>query len=390
MSTLEFRRGKDKKPRKTRSDKGKSRRGFGAAVKEANEGRQRRRAIRKKKEELELKVLESQAREIDDKEKAAKRKKTTDKIKGTATLAGAAGAAVALGTKKGRSATKKALGKAAAGTGKLVGKGVNAAGSAAVKGATTAGKAAGKAIADGAREAAEETKTAASAKASEVKKAVGQAVSNKKAADKAKVEDLKRRLKNRAEADKKKVSKLFKRRGKKRKDKENFHFVPVNTINFASKSKKKKVKVRSFRRKDGTLVKASVRRVKEPKKVTKTVGQRIGDVGKGLIPIAAAAMTGAQAISVISDTQLRRRQVRRDLSAIGEARKFLGVSGSAGSGFKSVASGVDSIRNSRTRLGLENRKLDLFERDLNQRDLNRVLRKEELKLKKARRKRKKK
>lgn len=66
---LEFARGPDKKPRKTRSDKGKKRTGIRGAIANAQEKRARRKALKQRREELELRVLEGQAEELEDKQK---------------------------------------------------------------------------------------------------------------------------------------------------------------------------------------------------------------------------------------------------------------------------------------------------------------------------------
>ena len=378
-------RGPDKKQRKKRSDAGKKRTGPVGAVKNEVNRRKRRAEVRERKEELELKELEAR-------EQARQTKKKVGRIKAGATVAGLAGSAVALGTKRGRKAARKAgmAGLRAAGRGTVaVGK---AAGRAAKDTAVDLGKAAGRAAREGFDEATTAAKTAAKEKVQSTKRATQEAVRVKAATDKAKVVDAGRRIREKGKQDVDRVKNLFKRRKKQRSKSSDYYLAPV-TIEFAAKRSKKKttkkIRVKGFKRKDGTIVRPSTRTVVKKQLEKKTPGERIGDIGKGLIPVAAAAATAAQAVSTLSDTQLRRRQVGRELSAIGEARKFLGVAGSAGSGFKSVSAGVDSLRNSRTRLGLENKKLELFERDLNQRDLNRVLRAEELKLKKKRKKRKK-
>ena len=138
------------------------------------------------------------------------------------------------------------------------------------------------------------------------------------------------------------------------------------SIDFA---KKKTVKVKSFRRKDGTIVKASTRKVK---KRERSLGQKIGDIGRGLIPVAKAAATGARALSILSDAQDRRRLVGRELSGVGEARKFLSVAGPAGSGFRSASLGIDTLSNlgsGRSRISLAKQKLNLKKSKLKQDEL---------------------
>lgn len=452
--TIEFGRGKDKKKRKSRSDKGKSRGGVRDAVNRNLEARGKRKAARKQlsetRDRLERKRLREEEIELDSKQV----KRVAGRVGTAVKAAGLAAGVAAVGTKKGREALIKAGAKGLSKVGDVAKAGAKSLGDT----AKDAAKEVGRGVAEGAKKATDEAK-----------EKVQDTVKIRAATDKAKIADLGRRVKNKAKKDiettkrvvgrKKKdtrkpigslsageapkIGKLPKKKKSLRqrlserakKDRERrkrtlgfgsetetldfarsrwsrsrsyrrggkrvkgsrrrrrrfrdrgrntamFTLQPVTTADF---SKKRSVRVKSFRRKDGTVVKASTRRVTKKEK-KKTAGERIGDIGRGLIPVASAFATGAAAVSAFSDAQLRRQQARRELGVLGESRKFLGLAGGAGSGFKSVTAGIDSLKNSRTKLALENRKLELFERDLNQRDLNRVLRAEELKLKKRKRK----
>lgn len=344
---------------------------------------------------------------------------------------------MALGTEKGRQLSKKAVGKTIRKGAELGGKAVKATAKAAGSAAKETAKEVGKATKEAAKEVAQETREAAATKAAEVKQSVAQTVRNRSAADKAKLQDLSRRAKEKAQKDIETTKNVFRRRKKTstkkpigqlspatepkvgrlpkrkkgfiknladkareraRKDVERrkrilgFKLERVNSIDFA---KKKSVKVRSYRRKDGTVVRGSTRQITQKER---TVGEKIGDVGRGLLPVAAALATGANAVSAISDAQLRRRQVGRELGALGETRKFLGLAGSAGSGFRSASLGVDTLtslagKGKRIRLQergqeLRERKFEdtlrrtgLWEYDLSQRDKKRSFLEDELKVK---------
>jgi hypothetical protein len=372
-------RGPDKGPRKKRSDKGKSRGPLSGVRQAVGEARARRRS-RNKKEELELRLLESQVKDLGAREGKAKRKKLAMAGK----LAAVGAGALALGTKKGRTLAGKGIKKATSEVGKAAKKTVG-----------NVAEIAGRAVKERVKETAAETKKAVQEKVQETGQSIKQTVRNKSVADKAAIMDLVRRGQEKVQKDVETTKKFFRRRKKstatkpakasltsqapkanphKRKKtfKERlvekaekdialrkrilgFNLERVGAIEFA---KKKKVKIRSYRRRDGTVVKNSTRSIT---KKERTLGQKIGDLGQGLIPVARAFTTVAAGVGTLSEARNRRRLVNRELSGIGEARKFLSLSSSVGSGFRGASLGVETLSN----LGLKKNQMDLQKRKLN-------------------------
>ena len=139
------------------------------------------------------------------------------------------------------------------------------------------------------------------------------------------------------------------------------------TIEFAAKkktkkTKKKNVRVKSYRRKDGTVVRASTRKVDavyEPEaRASRRIGTALHDVGTGLLPVASAAATAAGAYGTILGAKDRHRVINRDLGALGESRKFLALGGSLGN----LGRGVGTVGLTRRKLADRERRTAIYEK----------------------------
>jgi hypothetical protein len=385
-TVIKFGRGPDRGPRDTRSDKGKRRspvRSVKKAVakkrKQIGERRKERKELASKKSELEKQRIENEIGKIGDE----KLNRTVNRaVLGSKVLGGVA-AVGALSTRSGRKAVGKIANKAGQvvgrGTAKGIEEGSKIAGQAAVgvgkgfvEGSVAAGRnarqAANVAVQEKVEDAKQATKKVVKAGQETVQK-VGEEVQKAKTNPGKKIKDdiaatqdavkkvvkrdntpkspssptpstpspqatrsksIKERLKSRAAKDRERRKKML---GFSEAESE-------QTIEFAKKktkkkSKKKTVKVKSYRRKDGTVVRASNRQVEtsfeQPEEATtRRIGKALHNLGVGVTPLASAAATAAGAYGTYRGAQDRYRITNRELSAIGESRKFLALGGNVG------------------------------------------------------------
>lgn len=173
-----------------------------------------------------------------------------------------------------------------------------------------------------------------------------------------------------------------------KKKKNDFSREQTPTLNFA---KAKSVSVKGYRRSDGTIVRPSTREIDvyEPPKPTAT--ERARDIGLALAVLAGAAGTGARAYNTVVsanvsqslsaskirndkiNTDERKKQIDRDLSALGETRKFLSLAPGVGSTIHSTTSGFNELRGFNTKAKRLERELSIKELGLNiKRDRNSI------------------
>jgi hypothetical protein len=382
-TVIKFGRGPDIGPRDPRDDKGKRRspvRSVKKAVakkrKQIGERRKARKELASKKSELERRKVDSELNKL----KGEELDKKIGQVATGAKVLGGVGTLAALSTKRGR----KAVGKVAKKAGEVVGKGTakgieetgKVAGQAAVgagkgfaEGSIQAGRAARQSVNKAVGEVADKVKESSvvqtpvkagrtvrrevqKAKTNPVQKVKDDINTVKKVVKRdntpkpssssepsttspqaARSKSIKERLKDRAARDRKLVQETWAKWGFNEAESE-------QTIEFAKKKTKKKrkkktVKVKSYRRKDGTVVRASNRQVEtsfeQPEEATtRRIGKALHNLGVGVTPLASAAATVAGAYGTYRNAQDRHRITNRELSAIGESRKFLALGGNVG------------------------------------------------------------
>ena len=165
-----------------------------------------------------------------------------------------------------------------------------------------------------------------------------------------------------------KKAKAFKDRFKKKKPTNNF------SRNLEFNKRKKSVSVRGYKRSDGTIVRPSTREIEQ---IQAPPGQGIRNLGIALASLAGAAATGASAYNTfisagvkrdlastkirndIINTDERKKQIDRDLSAIGETRKFLELAPGVGSAIRSTTGSLNEIRGFKGKAKRLEKELDL-------------------------------
>lgn len=348
--TIEFGRGPDKKKRKRRSDSG-LRRSLGNARKNFETNR----AKAKRRREMEDEILEDRVKRVEAEkflaEDAAAKQKFANKV-GTAKtigkIAGGAGLITAgvLAARRGVTVGKLAYkgGKAARGVANE-----------AVKGFTEGTV---KATKKGAKKAAKATKETVK----KVPKAQ-QTVNTGKATRKAFEEGLK------APSDNSKASRLGRFLGRqarkvkkkaeeRKKRKNNFSKSNLNQ-DYIGFSKKKSVQVKGYVRKDGVKVRPSTREVLDMP--PPDGAERIARISLAARPFAEALSIAANAFATVLGAKDAHRRTNRELSALGETRKFLGVAGSAGTGIGQASRGFGALRSMKGQLALKERALKVKE-----------------------------
>lgn len=399
QQTINFKRGPDKGQRDTRSDKGKRRKPFSGVkknIKKRVDARQERVAARKelaaKKADLERRKTDLELEDVRGEQRKRAVKSAVDTAKLGTLATGVVGTALLGGTKSGRRLVKNTLIKGkdkikqeAKDIGSAVGEGIKEAVPDSVK---TAGNIAKEynpvALGQKARVATEQVKDSIEETGKKVvKKAQDDIETTKRVVNRepkpygeqwkgstnsssstsapARSKGLRERLAEARKKDQEARAKLAKRFGFN-------EFENPEVIEFAEKKKtkkKKNVKVKSYRRKDGTVVKASTRKVEanyEPEaSASRRIGTALHNIGTGLIPVASAAATAAGAYGTILGAKDRHRVINRDLSALGESRKFLALGGSIGN----LSRGVGTVGLTRRKLADRERRTAIYEKSQN-------------------------